>query len=55
MRLMWLLLLFSPALIAREPVSKAWVADNGDGTYKNPVIMQIIVIAMQSELVMIII
>lgn len=34
-----LLLFFSAFIFAQEPyVSKVWVADNGDGTYKNPII-----------------
>jgi beta-xylosidase len=28
----------STPLIPASPISKAWVADNGDGTYKNPII-----------------
>src|SRR6186997_1048290 len=33
-----ILILFSVNLAAQQPVSKVWVADNGDGTYKNPII-----------------
>lgn len=33
-----LLLVLGSAAIAQPPVSKVWVADNGDGTYKNPVL-----------------
>src|SRR5256885_14521656 len=28
----------SPIKAAGKPVSKVWLADNGDGTYKNPII-----------------
>ena len=28
----------APVAAADSPVSKVWVADNGDGTYKNPII-----------------
>jgi len=28
----------STPLIPASPISKAWVADNGDGTYNNPII-----------------
>src|SRR5437899_2349802 len=28
----------SPINASERPVSKVWVADNGDGTYRNPVI-----------------
>src|SRR5712691_5996629 len=28
----------SPIKAAGNPVSKVWLADNGDGTYKNPII-----------------
>ncbi|MDP4208679.1 MAG: glycoside hydrolase 43 family protein [Bacteroidota bacterium] len=34
----WLLFIGS-SLLAQPYVSKVWVADNGDGTYKNPVLM----------------
>ncbi|HEX9917611.1 MAG TPA: family 43 glycosylhydrolase, partial [Pyrinomonadaceae bacterium] len=27
-----------PSRTVPSPVSKVWVADNGDGTYKNPII-----------------
>src|SRR5207253_2668071 len=27
-----------PASVEKNPVSKVWVADQGDGTYKNPII-----------------
>ena len=27
-----------PAGVEKNPVSKVWVADQGDGTYKNPII-----------------
>jgi len=38
MRIYWIILIsFSQSLFA-QTVSKVWVADNGDGTYKNPVI-----------------
>ncbi len=30
--------LASAGLFAQQAISKAWVADNGDGTYKNPVV-----------------
>ena len=33
-----ILLLFSLKLVAQETISKVWIADNGDGSYKNPVI-----------------
>ena len=33
-----ILLLFSLKVAAQQPVSKVWVADNGNGTYKNPII-----------------
>ena len=33
-----LLILLSLKVAAQQPVSKVWVADNGDGTYRNPVI-----------------
>ena len=33
-----IMVLCSLKLAAQQTVSKAWVADNGDGTYKNPVI-----------------
>ncbi|HEU5166886.1 MAG TPA: glycoside hydrolase 43 family protein [Chitinophagaceae bacterium] len=33
-----ILLLFSLKLAGQQTVSKVWVADNGDGTYKNPII-----------------
>ena len=38
MRLTLLLFLFSFKLSAQKTVSKVWVADNANGTYKNPVI-----------------
>ena len=33
-----ILILLSLKVAAQQPVSKVWVADNGDGTYKNPII-----------------
>jgi beta-xylosidase len=33
-----MLILLSLKVAAQQPVSKVWVADNGDGTYKNPII-----------------
>jgi beta-xylosidase len=36
--LFYLLMVFSAGAQQKNFVSKAWVADNGDGTYKNPVI-----------------
>ncbi len=33
-----ILFLLSLKVAAQQPVSKVWVADNGDGTYKNPII-----------------
>ena len=36
--LMTMSFLFSLELAAQQVISKVWVADNGDGTYKNPVI-----------------
>ena len=33
-----ILILFSLKVAAQQPISKVWVADNGDGTYKNPII-----------------
>jgi beta-xylosidase len=33
-----LLLVLGSGALAQSPVSKVWVADNGDGTYKNPVL-----------------
>ncbi len=36
--ILYILFFFVNSLFAQEPVSKVWVADNGDGTYKNPVI-----------------
>jgi len=33
-----LLLLFCFEIVSAQTISKVWVADNGDGTYKNPVI-----------------
>ena len=32
------MILLSLKVAAQQPVSKVWVADNGDGTYKNPII-----------------
>jgi len=37
-RLRLILLFISVSMVARPQISKVWVADNGDGTYKNPVI-----------------
>src|SRR5436190_4359620 len=34
-----ILILLSLKVAAQQPVSKVWVADNGDGTYKNPIIL----------------
>jgi len=33
-----ILILLSLKVSAQQPVSKVWAADNGDGTYKNPII-----------------
>ena len=33
-----ILILFSLKVTAQQSISKVWVADNGDGTYKNPII-----------------
>ena len=33
-----ILILFSLRVAGQQPISKVWVADNGDGTYKNPII-----------------
>ncbi|MGH2552365.1 MAG: family 43 glycosylhydrolase, partial [Chitinophagaceae bacterium] len=33
-----ILLLFYCKLVSAQTISKVWVADNGGGTYKNPVI-----------------
>ena len=30
--------LFTVSLLSAQTISKVWVADNGNGTYKNPVI-----------------
>jgi beta-xylosidase len=39
MRFVWLIVVFcSLKLAAQQTISKAWVADNGDGTYNDPVI-----------------
>ena len=39
MRFILLIVVFcSLQLVAQQTISKAWVADNGDGTYKNPII-----------------
>ena len=38
MNLIKLAIVFAFAFIAVRPQSKAWVADNGDGTYRNPII-----------------
>jgi len=38
MRLVLLMLFVSFRLSAQQTISKVWVPDNGDGTYKNPVI-----------------
>ena len=35
---MIILFLFSLKLVAQQNISKVWIADNGDSTYKNPVI-----------------
>ena len=37
-RLFLLLLLLSASTAAQPSVSKVWVADNGDGTYRNPIL-----------------
>jgi beta-xylosidase len=34
----WIALLLCAGSVAAQPVSKAWVADNGDGTYRNPIL-----------------
>jgi beta-xylosidase len=36
--ILFILLLLSFGVAAQQPVSKVWVPDNGDGTYKNPII-----------------
>ena len=33
-----ILILLSLKVAAQQPISKVWVADNGDGTFKNPII-----------------
>src|SRR5678810_430688 len=33
-----ILILLSLKVTAQQSISKVWVADNGDGTYKNPII-----------------
>ena len=33
-----ILILFSLKVAAQQSISKVWVADNGNGTYKNPII-----------------
>jgi len=40
LKLVWFsfLIIISPLVLAQPTVSKVWVADNGDGTYKNPII-----------------
>ena len=39
MKLVWVIVIFgSIKLTAQQTISKVWVADNGDGTYRNPVI-----------------
>jgi len=37
-KLFCIILLFISSFVFSQQVSKAWVADNGDGTYKNPII-----------------
>ena len=38
MKLIPILLLLPLKFVAQQAISKAWVSDNGDGTYKNPVV-----------------
>ena len=39
MKSVWVIVVFgSMKLAAQQTISKTWIADNGDGTYKNPVI-----------------
>lgn len=38
MRLFLLIVLLSAPIAAQTPVSKVWVADKGDGTYRNPIL-----------------
>jgi beta-xylosidase len=33
-----ILILLSQKVAAQQTISRVWVADNGDGTYKNPII-----------------
>jgi beta-xylosidase len=37
-RVLTLLFILKLSIIGGQTVSKVWVADNGDGTYKNPII-----------------
>jgi beta-xylosidase len=38
MRVYWIIFILFSQNLSAQPISKVWVADNGDGTYKNPVI-----------------
>jgi hypothetical protein len=38
MRSIFAVFVFAFAFAAAHPQSKVWVADNGDGTYRNPII-----------------
>lgn len=38
MRVALAILLFISLKLSSQSISKIWVADNGDGTYKNPII-----------------
>lgn len=37
-KIAFIFILFSSKVVCAQTISKVWVADNGDGTYKNPII-----------------